>query len=208
VDNYFEGIDFTKIELILLFGVIAVLAPFIVLFNFDDTSTIEELEKEYDAVEAKGLLKNFSENEIAESKERINIKIDDKITEQQIKIENATKASLEAIIAIKEFTKNIDNINNCQDCADALKLTGFEVESIDEEIKKAAEIKKEALREINELEIIRKQIDFVIYKDLKSYEFQDRIFLAFGIVMVILIVAVFLSRKGYTSYTPWLEKIS
>ena len=58
MDNYFEGIDFTKIELILLFGVIAVLAPFIVLFNFDDTSTIEDLEKEYNVDEAKGLLEN------------------------------------------------------------------------------------------------------------------------------------------------------
>ena len=58
MDNYFEGIDFTKIELILLFGVIAVLAPFIVLFNFDDTSAIEDLEKEYNVDEAKGLLEN------------------------------------------------------------------------------------------------------------------------------------------------------
>ncbi|AFS81050.1 hypothetical protein NKOR_05835 [Candidatus Nitrosopumilus koreensis AR1] len=52
------------------------------------------------------------------------------------------------------------------------------------------------------------ELEESIYKHLKSFEYQDRIYIAFGIAMSLLILTVYLSRKGYTSYTPWLEKLA
>ena len=69
-------------------------------------------------------------------------------------------------------------------------------------------VQKEALKEINELETIKVEIDLAIYKTLKSEEYQDRISIAFVIAMVTLVFSVYLSRKGYTSYTSWLEKLA
>jgi len=51
-------------------------------------------------------------------------------------------------------------------------------------------------------------IDDKISDDLKSYEHQNRIYIAFAFAMGLLILSVILSRKGYTSYTPWLEKLA
>jgi len=52
------------------------------------------------------------------------------------------------------------------------------------------------------------KMDEAIYNHLKSPEYQIKIYAVFVITMTALIVTVILSRKGYTSYTPWLEKLA
>ena len=45
-------------------------------------------------------------------------------------------------------------------------------------------------------------------ENANSVESENRIVIAFGIAMFLLILTMILSRKGYTSYTPWLEKLA
>jgi len=74
--------------------------------------------------------------------------------------------------------------------------------------KELISIIKDAEKRLDEIKEEEDKIDETTYKYLKSYESENRILLAFGIAMFILIFSVYLSRKGYTSYTSWLEKLA
>ena len=80
-------------------------------------------------------------------------------------------------------------------------LPKLDYDAIKENINKSRVINK--LGKLNE-----NKMDEAIYKHLKSPENQVKIYAVFIITMAALIVTVILSRKGYTSYTPWLEKLA
>jgi len=206
VDNYFESIDFTKIEILLLIGVFATLLPWILLPVEYNTTAIEKLEEKYNEVDAKDLidnLTNYQKSEYDNTKTTIYASIDAAKRVQENKIGNATIAKQNAIKAINEL---FNNQKICEGC-ESLNREDFKVE-LDIEEEKLIEVKKEVLKEINELETTKVEIDLAIYKTLKSEEYQDRISIAFVIAMVTLVFSVYLSRKGYTSYTSWLEKLA
>ncbi len=58
------------------------------------------------------------------------------------------------------------------------------------------------------LPVIFIPVDDKIPDEQKSIEFEKRIYISFGVALFLLILSVYLSRKGYTSYTPWLEKLA
>lgn len=52
------------------------------------------------------------------------------------------------------------------------------------------------------------KMNIAIDDHLMSDEYQNMIYGAFAITMILLILIMIFSRKGYTSYTPWLEKLA
>jgi hypothetical protein len=114
VDNYFEGIDFTKIEIILLIGSFLVFLPFVYW--------------EYEYIET-------------------------------------------------EIQRNVI------------------VEYLDTETQREMAIAELSTNEKDKIET-RSEWD------------ENKIFIVFGVTMFLLILTAYLSRKGYTSYTPWLEKLA
>ena len=110
MDNYFERIDFTKIEIILLFGVIAVLAPWLYLqVEFDYDEEIEKIIENGDLTTPKIAIMekfNLKEKQYDEDHDEIIEKFNDDLDKEYEKIETikqdgiipAPKVNVENII--------------------------------------------------------------------------------------------------------------
>lgn len=172
-DNYIEKWEFTKIEVILLAGVLLIFLPFVLLPINDNITEIEKLV----------------------------------VIDENGKYDNAKKAILKELDIVDQESK--------YEKAKELILAKFNDEITIETKKKELAINEEDEKRVkeaeNRIEKIKENIERIdesIYKHLKSPEYENRIYIAFSIAMFLLILTVYLSHKGYTSYTPWLEKLA
>ncbi len=171
--NYLERWEFTKIEIMLLVGVLLIFLP--IMFY----------QPNIDYPEINVLIQDKN-NDLDTPKKAIIFKFN--INEDQF---NEVSRQI-----IEKYNADWEIKN------EALRL------AINE---KDEEGKKEAEKRIADLIINMDKIDKFyesVYIHFKSYEYQNKIFIAFAIAAFLLLFTMYLSRKGYTSYTPWLEKLA
>ncbi len=220
-DNYLENWEFTKIEIILLAGVLTIFLPFIffpVVDNYDieiESIIIEKANKaevnlgqlNWGQERKTEIISKFSLNEqqFDEVHEQITKKFNDDL---DIELENIETIKQEGIIPAPKV--NVENIiDNIKEREQELLDNGVPEDEAHAALED--EFGKEVIEAKENVDGIRKQILNIhesVYKHQKSYEYQNRIYLAFGIAVFLLLLTTYLSRKGYTSYTPWLEKLA
>ena len=195
-NNYFEGAEITKVEVFLLIAVVAVFLPFLYSdlgerIGFSDGSLSDE--------QIKWL---HNQADYIKTKEAIIEEISEYNKNPFIGLEKSEE--LKSFVVPNNPQYYIDRYNDEIPYNNEMTfMEWYDKTYPDISIYKAVGLEEPIIVEPNEMEVNK-----AVYKHLKSPEYHMKIYAVFVITMTALIVTVILSRKGYTSYTPWLEKLA